>query len=342
MNIEKKDLDQLNFLIKNERFEDALDIFSKVKTLNSYQAQYLKAIALEGVEKYQESLELLKRLHQQNPENLNVVNKVADISEKLGMSGQAREYYERILFLDPFNKTAKEKMETLKDMPPDGPEADAGTPVDKESQEAPEAGGEDKPSIEFEKINIGEEIDRKVSVDEDRFTGGSEDTGEVGISKTGDDTDEPVVEVRDDPPDILGDSAELEEKTEPPQTPEATEKAKDNLRDMIGGEDIDSYFTSTSKPDTGEASPETAAEEDPGSGKDPEFGFVTESAARLYEKQQLYEEAVAVYEKLEQKNNTPGSYGEDIARLSRLKKYQRMVESLTRLKERLTKGVQSV
>ena len=115
MNIEKKDLDHIDFLIKEERYTDALGVFAKIKTLNSYKAKYLKAVALEGNDQLQEAIEILKDLHKNNPENLNVVIKIASISEELELFDQSTEYYERILFLDPFNKDAKEKIDIFKD-----------------------------------------------------------------------------------------------------------------------------------------------------------------------------------------------------------------------------------
>jgi|GEM_PF-3559820 len=333
MNIEKKDLDQLNFLIREERFQDALNLFAKVKTLQSYQAQYLKAVALEGVKKLPEALTILEHLYKQNPENLNVINKAARIAEELDRVEESREFYERVLFLDPFNKEAKERIRQLQDRPAKSESLPVET--SKASDDTtPAPPSDDKPKIEFEKINIGEEFDQKIQVDQDRLTAG--ESKDEPAKDSGDSEDElPDITLPEEPAAPLPDPEEKQSISK-----EGPEKL--HLREMMD-EDINHYFNidPSAKKSTPNI-PEPPPTEEPVTEKDEEFGFVTVSAARLYEKQKLFDEAVAIYEKLEQKNNKPGSFHRDIQRVAQLKKYHLMIEKLTGLKEQLKRGAQGV
>jgi hypothetical protein len=112
---EKIQLKALEDLFQQKRFSDALGIANKLKDEfpNSYQIRLLHVKTLKALNKLPEAEEALADLMNRFPNNINLLLEMGELNTVQRKYDEAIEYYNRILFLDPFNTQAKESIDQI-------------------------------------------------------------------------------------------------------------------------------------------------------------------------------------------------------------------------------------
>jgi tetratricopeptide (TPR) repeat protein len=302
---EKEQLNALENLFQQKRFSDALEVAQKASSdyPNSYQLKFLYARTLKELNKLAEAEQVLKELMLIYPNNINLLLESGNLAVMQNKFDEGNEFYNKILFLDPFNADAKNSIEKINMIKKGGlpgkaigdsfshqnknlqsadtlPEFDSMKLRDILNEEPPPPpipellqSPSSPPAPETEEFPEVSEI-QEVDTDEETWMAGlsREKMPEQEMIETEIPQSMPIYnsEEMDSPPpmnpEILG----------PPPIPDDTDV---------------SYIAETPiemEQDLGRQE-ESEAEE---------TGFVTESAAQLYVKQGLLDDAVGIYKKL--------------------------------------------
>jgi tetratricopeptide (TPR) repeat protein len=302
---EKEQLNALENLFQQKRFSDALEVAQKASSdyPNSYQLKFLYARTLKELNKLAEAEQVLKELMLIYPNNINLLLESGNLAVMQNKFDEGNEFYNKILFLDPFNADAKNSIEKINMIKKGGlpgkaigdsfshqnknlqsadtlPEFDSMKLRDILNEEPPPPpipellqSPSSPPAPETEEFPEVSEI-QEVDTDEETWMAGlsREKMPEQEMIETEIPQSMPIYnsEEMDSPPpmnpEILG----------PPPIPDDTDV---------------SYIVETPiemEQDLGRQE-ESEAEE---------TGFVTESAAQLYVKQGLLDDAVGIYKKL--------------------------------------------
>jgi len=251
---EKQQLRALESLFKQKRFSDALAIAKKLNHdfPNSFQIKFLYVRTLKELNKLAEAEEELKELMLLFPNNVKLLLESGNISLELDKIDNALEYYNKILFLDPFNEEAKnsiDKIEAMKKRGLGGGEKE----VDFITYQQETLDNADT-LPEFDNKAIHNQIQGKEEV---------ADSPPLNL--------EP--EDRVEPSPVLVQTPEVKEPFMPSTIPEADE-------------------SESKEPEPAEDKEMQPAAEAEGT------EFVTESAALLYLEQELFDDAMVIYEKL--------------------------------------------
>ena len=322
--IQKKEIDQIEEHIKKLEFKEALKVFESFEENNSFRIKYLKATALEGIGDFNGSLQISLELYKLNPENLNVILKIANNQNELKMYKEAVEYYKKVLFLDPFNREAKEIIENIENKKVVNTDTN---PIKK--VESVDLKDTSKGFVQFERIETGSEIKKNTEIEHKR----NEDlSGEVTDPVNSDSLIDEDIDNEIQKP-LIKEEINLQSETDIV-----------GIKNVLEKEQEKEEFKASEKPES------SGSKDLRNSGnnqkkeifEDPEYGFITESAAKLYEEQELFDEAISIYEKLESLKNASGGYSQQIVRISKKKKYYKMINRLKEFKVELIKGVESV
>jgi len=119
MKSEKEQLKALGNLFQQKRFSDALELAKKASSdyPNSYHIKFLYARTLKELNKLAEAEEVLKELMLLYPNNINLLLESGHLAVIRNKFAEGNEFYNKILFLDPFNteaKNSKEKINMIK------------------------------------------------------------------------------------------------------------------------------------------------------------------------------------------------------------------------------------
>ena len=258
---EKIQLNALENLVKQKRFSDALTIASKLNHdfPNSFQIKLLYAGILKELNKLEEAEEGFKELNRLFPNNIKLLLEMGNLAVKRSKFDEALEYFNKILFLDPFNSEAKNSIEKIDAMRKKG------------------IGGGDKETdiITYQRETLDNadtlpEFDSKASLEQKKIKEKLFAPPPPLKLTPEDQVEPPKPQPRPQPQAQVSPSL----LSPPPPQPSPVPGAVD---DKKGGK-------------IGER--ERKKEEDGGT------EFVTESAALLYLKQELFDDALAIYEKL--------------------------------------------
>jgi tetratricopeptide (TPR) repeat protein len=112
---EKEQLTALEDLFQQKRFSDALDTALKLKEdyPKSFQIRFLHVRILEELNKAGEAETALIELMQMFPNNINLLLEIGKLCTEQNKVADALEYYNKILFLDPFNSEAKAAIDKI-------------------------------------------------------------------------------------------------------------------------------------------------------------------------------------------------------------------------------------
>lgn len=112
---EKEQLSDLENLFQQKRFSDALEVAKKASTdyPNSYPIKFLYVRTLKELNKLADAEEVLKELMMMYPNNINLLLECGDLAVLRNKFDEGNEYYNKILFLDPFNTEAKNSIEKI-------------------------------------------------------------------------------------------------------------------------------------------------------------------------------------------------------------------------------------
>lgn len=332
---EKEQLASLENLFWQRKFSEAAELAETLhrEYPHSFQINFLYVKILKELKRWQESESVLTRLMESFPDNVSILQEWADVCVHLDKSDEAREYYNKILFLDPFNVNAKEALNRLESARSQ-PDADEPSTADKIPPKADEA----DMSLT---TNVYKTVEPKKESAKPKAEAGPAKPSKWSISK-GDTLPEDTLPdafldniareiqksrrkepVQPEEKEILKEKfertdddiqIEIEDLNEAPPVPEVTEPKSDDqkpeLSDMGGLEDFEkvdwdkefgqsaaseSQTVSQSRDDEEESMEEDETDGTSGEG---DLEFVTESAAELYLSQGLYEEAIGIYQKI--------------------------------------------
>jgi len=112
---EKAQLKALENLFSQKRFSEALTMAEKLNSdfPDSYYINILYVKILMELNRLTEAEDTAKGLLQLYPDNINLLQEMGNIYLKLNKYDESIEYYNKILFLDPFNTLAKESIEKI-------------------------------------------------------------------------------------------------------------------------------------------------------------------------------------------------------------------------------------
>ncbi len=316
---EKEELMALEDLFRQKRFSNALGIAKKASSdfPNSYPIKFLYARTLKELNKLAEAEEVLKELMLVYPNNIKLLLESGNLALLRNKFDESKEYYNKILFLDPFNTEAKNSIEKINVIKKGGlvrkgkgdfvsyqdeklqtadtlPEFDSRKLLEILGEEPPPPPPPPPPAPEMEEEIPGMSEIPAADINEigtpDLF---QENTQEPGREVT--EIPAPIpsreeinpspsreVEIPEIPPlpDLEKEPEEMEEAIENQEPEEEMEPAMENQEPIEKME---------------EAGEPWQEDEDPAI---EETGFVTESAAQLYLKQGLLDDALVIYKKL--------------------------------------------
>lgn len=122
MKSEKEQLNELENLFRQKRFSDALEVAKKASSdyPSSYPIKFLFVRTLKELNKLAEAGEVLKELMLIYPNNINLLLESGNLAVLQDKFDEGIEYYNKILFLDPFNTEAKNSIEEINIIKKDG------------------------------------------------------------------------------------------------------------------------------------------------------------------------------------------------------------------------------
>jgi tetratricopeptide (TPR) repeat protein len=334
---EKDQLIALEGLLKENKVAAALELALKLlkEFPDSFQIQFTHAKVLRATGQLPQAAAVLEKLIPAHRGHLNLLLEMAAVSRELKQHSQALDYYNQALFIDPFNKQAKKALAELRENPAAGQPAPGKNPAPRVAyeQEKKKWQADTLPEEEIGKILD----DEKWQDDEGREEPITRDSirmeDEIEILKPSipgvDEAYVPPETIKVEGPKNLTDPA-LEESLMPHPdflpgngSEDDERVTTDDVADVLtgGGEKSKADTASTRRPPDLSKKPATAA---PLEGDE----FVTESAARLYLSQGLYEEALFIYEKL-QRQKPDEKFARKIEELKSKCQCQKKIQALT-------------
>lgn len=325
---ERIQLRALENLFAQKRFSEALTFAEKLigDYPNSYHIGFINVKILKELNRLREAeAEALKLMHL-SPGNINLLLELGTICLKLNKYDESYDYYNKVLFLDPFNNEARDSMDKIKALKKVSGEGEqkekklmdfiAHPRSDKDKEDtAPELEEEQisplSLGVEFESIEPEKAADESLEFVEPFQPGEQVESIESIESIESPDQNEPAEVISQIPKTTvpaadLVEAAEIAEIEGMAEIPGVVDVAGEV--DTMGTQTVDPYAAFYNE-ETVESVEETApveeamqmpgtppitTMEEPGDAAE----FVTESAADLYLTQGLYDDALRIYEKL--------------------------------------------
>ncbi|MCX6578784.1 MAG: hypothetical protein NT166_01205 [Candidatus Aminicenantes bacterium] len=323
---ERIQLHALENLFRQKRFSEALTFAEKLigDFPNSYYIGILHVKILKELNRLRDAEAAALKMIQSSPDNINLLSELGTISLKLNKFDESHDYFNKVLFQDPFNEEARDSMEKIKGLKKVN---GAGEPKGKNlmdfiSQPQVNADDEDTvPELDGETLsplNLG------IGVDFETMEPGERPVEFVEPGEPGEPPPIPpmtaiegvetefvdISQLEEAPPEVV-DVVDFAKMTEAADAVDAAEIAEiAEIAEMaeipeVGdvAAEIDSVAAQTAEPysefyneETVESVEEPAPVEENAPAAAAEF--VTESAAELYLSQGLYDDALGIYEKL--------------------------------------------
>jgi tetratricopeptide (TPR) repeat protein len=347
---EKEQLMALEDLFRQQRFSNALGIAKKASSdfPNSYPIKFLHARTLKELNKLAEAEEVLKELMLVYPNNIKLLLESGKVALLRNKFDESKEYYNKILFLDPFNTEAKNSIEKINVIKKAGlvrkGKGDFVSYQDKKLQTA-----DTLPEFDSRKLLdiLGEEppppppppppapaMEEEIPVMSETPAPGlfQENTQEPGMEVT--EIPAPISD-REEMNSSPGREVEIPEippipAFEIPPLPDLEKEPEEMERAMA----MENQEPKEKLEAAGEPWQEDPAIE--------ETGFVTESAAQLYLKQGLLDDALVIYKKL-YNSRKEEKFLSRIKQLKRVMVNQKKIRVLNELLEHIQqKGVKIV
>ena len=324
---EKEQLNALENLFQQKRFSDALEVAQKASSdyPNSYQLKFLYVRTLKELNKLAEAEQVLKELMLIYPNNINLLLESGNLAVMQNKFDEGNEFYNKILFLDPFNADAKNSIEKINmikkgELPGKAigdsfshqnknlqsadtlPEFDSTTLRDILNKEPPPPPIPEllqsplsPPAPETEEFPEVSKI-QEVDTDEETWMAGlsREKMQEQEMIETEIPQSMPIYnsEEMDSPPGI---EAEIPVYEVPPIPGLANEPQETDVSYIAEPPIETEQALESQEPEEMIQEAEAPWQEE---SEAEETGFVTESAAQLYVKQGLLDDAVGIYKKL--------------------------------------------
>jgi tetratricopeptide (TPR) repeat protein len=298
---ERDRLKAVENLFREKRFSDALAGAKKLKDdfPNSFQVRFLYVRVLKELNSLDEAEEQLVELMQIFPNNINLLLEIGKLSADREKFSEALEYYNKILFLDPFNTEAKESIEKIRIMKKkkgkeaDGISGNAFFSYTDGKVDSADTQMEFDPEL-MNQFKFGEEQAPPLELTPDEQM--DEAPPDLDLPPPVLDfefkMDEPAAE---EPGEMPGTAPPKPQPPPPPSIPEGEDEEEEPEQESnVSGSMFDFKEEEPAKAPE-EKIPEIEIQDvDTYSDSD----FVTESAADLYLKQGLLNDALDIYEKL--------------------------------------------
>ena len=113
---EKEQLKALEDLYSEEKFSEVIELYEQLSVdfPDSFQIKFVYGRSLLRLDHVADAEEVLTELVQSFPDNINLLQEVGNLYSKKEDNEKAIEYYDKILFLDPFNALAKKSIEKIR------------------------------------------------------------------------------------------------------------------------------------------------------------------------------------------------------------------------------------
>lgn len=342
---EREGLERLESLFREKNYKEASAFAADLheRFPSSFQIGFLHYRILVNLESYSESENILDELLKLYPENINLLLEKGKLLIGRGKTAESKLFFDKVLFLDPFNSKAKEGVDRIKggdsDSHPGFEEIGNGKAVleDTMRESDLERFMEDNSESDSEVEKTGEkepekELDINIAEVEMGFKSPLEEKGSTFDEVPGDLTErDPIIEnkVPDDSTDIPGKEDSIKVPDESLKVSGKVESALEEL-DKFSRADIDDLGLEKLT-DESEKGPEKTEIESP------DDAFATESAAALYIKQGLYGEAKEVYGKL-YRGSDENLFAEKIEKVKRIEKANLKILALESFLEKIKTG----
>ncbi len=329
---EREGLDRLESLYKDGNFKEASAFASDLrdKYPSSFQIGFLHYKILANLESYSESEDILDKLLKLYPENLNLLLEKGELLVGRGKTAESKLFFDKVLFLDPFNSKAKEGVDRIKS---GGSGQIAGIVKQKKEIVTLEDTMKESDLERFmtEDGSIGSEL--KIESGEDL-----EEELDISMSESG-----------------IGFTTNLEKLVTPDEQdkePSLPDEEESSVTDEIlktSGK-VESALEELNKFSRSDIGDLSIMEEDEGSEKKQEVeepndsgkeAFDTESAALLYLQQGLYDDARNVYVKL-YKGSDEGLFMKKINKVERVEKAKMKIIVLEKFLEKIKIGSERI
>jgi len=346
---EREGLERLENLVRENNLKEASAFASDLRDHHpsSFQIGFLYYGILVKLERYSESEEVLDELLKLYPENINLLLEKGELLIGRGKKAESKLFYDKVLFLDPFNEKAKEGVERAKgiesgDSAGEGPkvrksdvledtmkESDLERFMDEKEHEEESDIIPEAPVEEEEPLNIS------LSEEESGFNTSLESMSSVEKSPSLSSDEvrpsrEPTVKTENIPGPVEMDDTGVPEKEDNTAVPEPGTETAGKVESAL--DDLD-RFSSSDAGELGLAGEKSEPEEKAAK----EDAFVTESAALLYLKQGLFEDAKHVYGKL-YKGSNDHLFQEKIEKIKRIERANRKIIALEDFLEKIRTG----
>jgi len=288
---EKDQLTALERLFNEEKYEEGLKLSEHLlkEFPESFLIRFMTSKLLRVSGKLTEAEDILSELISTHDNHLNLFLEIGGLSLDLKKYSQALDYYNKALFIDPFNSQAKEAVKELQQKPgtesTEEPGIQAAMTREKENWKA-----DTLPEEEINNIlgdSPAEEKEADLTEDSIQMEEEEINPSIPGVDESYVEADQIKVEAA---PDKVSQDVEESLMADPVFVGSGPEKSGDK----VSTEDVADLFVDSAaaqKSDTVTTQvPKTESGDE----------FITESAAELYLSQGLYEEALYIYEKLYQ------------------------------------------
>lgn len=324
---EKDQLIALEKLFKEEKYEEGLELSEQLlkEFPESFLIRFMTSKLLRATGNLTEAEDILSELISTHDNHLNLLLEIGGLSLDLKKYSQALDYYNKALFLDPFNSQAREAVRELQQksgtneaVEPGIQEAVTREKAKWKADTLPEeeignilgdspAEGKEKDALTEDSIQMEEEeINPSIPGVDEAFMEVNQVKVEAAPDKVSQDVEESLMA---DPvfvgswPEKSGDEV-------------STEDVADLFVDSAAAQKSDTATTQVPKTEPGYISPSEGDE------------FITVSAAELYLSQGLYEEALYIYEKLYQ-NHKDDKFLAKVNELKSKSIFQKKIRALT-------------
>ncbi len=317
---EKDQLIALEKLFNEEKYEEGVELSEQLlkKFPESFLIRFMTSKLLRATGNLTEAEDILSDLISTHDNHLNLLLEIGGLSLDLKKYSQALDYYNKALFLDPFNSQAREAVRELQQKSGTNEAVEPGIQEavtrEKAKWKADTLPEEEISNILDNSLAEGEE--------EDDLTEDSIQMEEEEINPSIPGVDESYVEEDqikvETAPDKV--SQDVEESLMP--DPVFVGSGPEKSGDEVSTEDVADLFVDSAaaqKSDTVTTQvPKTESGDE----------FITESAAELYLSQGLYEEALYIYEKLYQ-NHKDDKFLAKVNELKSKSIFQKKIRALT-------------
>ncbi len=151
---EKEQLAELQRLRSEQKFEEFFALAERaVKDFpDSYQLKYVYAEVLIQYKRMDEAESILKDLMLTYPDNINLLTMLGKVTFDLAKYNEASEYFNKILFLDPFNFQAKDALSKIERLKRQQAPAAPAPPIPQANQAQPMAPGQQFPPASAQRV----------------------------------------------------------------------------------------------------------------------------------------------------------------------------------------------